>query len=517
MAVDYKKIILLRQRGMFTNTIAKNCGCKWETVRRTIDLCEKEWGSISNIPQDLTSDDIAWVINSTNGRNESFLMPDCEEIIERCRKGEKRSDVWEDYASKATELGFRAYQISRFNEIVSAYASRHDIIVTLQKLPGQEAQVDWVGDKARIIDYDTKEVEELHIFVMVLPCSGYFYCEAFSDETMSSWLMGHKHAFEFFGGVPDVVVPDNCRTATEEARHKFIDEVVVNRKYKAFMDHYDVVIAPARAWHPKDKPVVERSVRIIEDDIMPLCAKMKAGSVAEYNRALHSCLEVRLAKEYTKRLGSRTSIFRNEEEGKLRPLPVMDFTIAKERQAIAGRDYRVQYCHAFYSVPWQYAGQSLIIRDENGEIVILNRKREIIARHPKATHKWQRMTDPSHDPEDFKKFSGMTPDSLVFRANRVCDSLGQWAQAVFSSAKIPSDRFRTVDAVIRHASLSNRAAVEEAARIAIKTNAISVKAMKNLISNAENRLSASNKKPEESVGFSFTPAYIEKEAHGEDK
>ena len=344
----------------------------------------------------------------------------------------------------------------------------------------------------------------------------------FPDEKMDSWLMGHKHAFEFFGGVPDIVVPDNCLTATEEARHRFIDEVVVNRKYRAFMDHYEVVIAPARAWHPKDKPVVERSVRIIEDDIMPLVARMKAGSVAEYNRAMHSCLEVRLAREYTKRLGSRTSIFHSEEKGSLRPLPVTDFTIAKERQAIAGRDYRVQYCKAFYSVPWKYAGQSLIIRDENNEIVILNRRREVIARHPKATHKWQRVTDPSHDPEDFQKFSGMTPDSLVFRASRICDSLGQWAQAVLSLTRIPSDRFRTVDAVIRHASVSNKVAVEKAARMAIRTNATSVKAMRNLIANAEDRISDPEKKPEVPEAFIFTPAYIGNssvpgEVHDEDK
>ena len=320
--IDYSYMIRLKKLGFSLNAIAKQCGCKWETVQRTILRCEEAWGGIGNIPGDATSEDIAFIINSgTGGPDSSYLQPDCDEVIQRCRKGEKRDMVWADYVKDAEKAGKKAYQISRFNEIVSDYARQKDIAILVPKIPGQECQVDWVGDKACITDYDSKEKVELHLFVMVLPYSSYFYTEAFTDEKMASWLEGHRHAFEFFGGCPQVAIPDNCATATEEARSKYYDEVILNRRYSSFMDHYGIVVAPARNYRPKDKPAVEASVKIIETDLMPKLRKEDAGSVAEYNRALHRLLEERLAKDFSKRLGSRTSIFLSEEKDCLNPLP----------------------------------------------------------------------------------------------------------------------------------------------------------------------------------------------------
>lgn len=87
---------------------------------------------------------------------------------------------------------------------------------------------------------------------------------------------------------------------------------------------------PARSRRPKDKPAVEASVKIIETDLMPALRNENIGSVAEYNRALHRLLEKRLAKDFSKKLGSRTSIFISEEKKELRPLPLTNFTAAIE-------------------------------------------------------------------------------------------------------------------------------------------------------------------------------------------
>lgn len=168
--IDYSQIIRLKKLGFSMNAIARQCGCKWETVQRTILKCKETWGRIEDIPGDVTSDDIAYVINSvTGGQDGSYLQPDCDEVIQRCRKGEKRDMVWADYVREAEKNGLKAYQISRFNEIVSDYARQKDIAILIPKIPGQECQIDWVGDKAYITDYDSKERVELHLFVMVLP------------------------------------------------------------------------------------------------------------------------------------------------------------------------------------------------------------------------------------------------------------------------------------------------------------------------------------------------------------
>ena len=130
-----------------------------------------------------------------------YLPVDCDEILEKRRRGMPMDKLWAVYAKDAERLGKAAYRRSRFCEIVADYASGKGIAVSIEKVPGIKCEVDWVGDKAHIIDVDTGELIPVHIFVIALPYSSYFYCEGFFDERMGSWLAGHMHGFEFFGGV----------------------------------------------------------------------------------------------------------------------------------------------------------------------------------------------------------------------------------------------------------------------------------------------------------------------------
>ena len=114
-----------------------------------------------------------------------YLQPDCEMILEQQRKGYFRNELWTEYCSEASNRGKKAYKLSRFNEIISDYRSKHDISFTMHHVPGLEGQADWTGDKGHFLDCDTGELVEVHVFVMTLPYSGYFYCEGFLDEKMA--------------------------------------------------------------------------------------------------------------------------------------------------------------------------------------------------------------------------------------------------------------------------------------------------------------------------------------------
>ena len=92
--IDYSYMMRLKKLGFPLNAIARQCGGKWETMQRTILRCDEAWGGIGNIPDDVTTEDIAFIIDSgTGGHDISYLQPDCDEVIQRCRKGEKRDMV----------------------------------------------------------------------------------------------------------------------------------------------------------------------------------------------------------------------------------------------------------------------------------------------------------------------------------------------------------------------------------------------------------------------------------------
>lgn len=185
--IDYAKVVRLRKanesKGAIASAIASAMGCKWDTVDHILEMCRRAYGDIGNIPDGTSSETIADRIYKKGRQiDEEYLQPDCEKILEGQRQGNDRNSLWSDYVQEATSGGRKSYSLSRSNEILTDYAGKFGICVMRPKSPGVEAQVDWVGDQPTIIDYDTKGKTTLHVFVMALPYSGYFYAEAFPDE-----------------------------------------------------------------------------------------------------------------------------------------------------------------------------------------------------------------------------------------------------------------------------------------------------------------------------------------------
>jgi transposase len=114
--------------------------------------------------------------------------------------------------------------------------------------------VDYAGQKIPIYDCTSGEVSfEASIFVMTLGYSGYVYVEAQRSQDIANLMEGHSRGFEFIGGVPKSLIGDNLRAAvTKNTR----DETVLTRSYLEMCQHYNVIPAPARPYHPRDYPEV---------------------------------------------------------------------------------------------------------------------------------------------------------------------------------------------------------------------------------------------------------------------
>ena len=289
------------------------------------------------------------------------------------------------------------------------------------------------------------------------------------------------HAFEFFSGVPVAIVPDNCKTAVIKGRGKYDDDAILNPRYKEFADHYGVFIRPARIRHPKDKSVVERSVQVIQKDILPQMRRLDIFSLDEFNRILSHKLERRLAKPYTKRYGSRTSVFEQEEKATLHPLPAAGFHSYTEREAAVGRDGYIQYSSAFYSVPPQFIKRKVTVREMEGRLYVYDDRRNLIAEHGKAVRRWQRVTDPDHRKADLALYGGYCPHEFDERARSIGPSMLAWVKAVQGRCDNVADSYRTLLGVFSNIGRHPAEVVEEAAAEALSVNAYSARAFKALV------------------------------------
>ena len=92
-----------------------------------------------------------------------------------------------------------------------------DIARALAERMGREpvlVQVDWAGTRMRLTDPISRRTTNVSVFVATLPYSGLVFAHGYLDEKLPAWLDAHRRAFEYFGGVPLVIVPDNASTAS---------------------------------------------------------------------------------------------------------------------------------------------------------------------------------------------------------------------------------------------------------------------------------------------------------------
>ena len=104
------------------------------------------------------------------------------------------------------------YQYTQFCNIYRAWAKKSKATMRIHHKPGDAMEVDWTGGTLPIKDPVTGETVPAYLFVGALPCSCYVYAELCSDMKSENWLLCHVHAYEYFGGVSRLTIPDNLRT-----------------------------------------------------------------------------------------------------------------------------------------------------------------------------------------------------------------------------------------------------------------------------------------------------------------
>jgi len=121
--------------------------------------------------------------------------------------------AWEEYREKNPE----GYRYSWFCELYRQWRGKQDVVLRQEHKAGEKGFVDWAGATMPVQDPDTGTTWQASLFVMVLGASSYTYAEATRDQQLSAWISSHIHAFEYFGGVPRLLVPDNPRTGVSRA------------------------------------------------------------------------------------------------------------------------------------------------------------------------------------------------------------------------------------------------------------------------------------------------------------
>lgn len=221
-----------------------------------------------------------------------------------------------------------------------------------------------------------------------------------------AWLDAHVSAFSFYGGVVQIVVPDNPTTSTHQ-RHKGDAERVVNARYQQLADHYGTAVVPARSRKPRDKAAAENAVNVVNKRVIGYLEDDVFTSLAELNDAIEERVreinhDLRRADDTT-----RWERFEAEEAHLLGSLPDTRFEEVDWKELKAGRNYHVTADSQRYSVPYALAGRLLRVRLTTTRVTVFD-GHDIVCEHPRLQgRKGQYSTLPEHVPPQHRNIDGL--------------------------------------------------------------------------------------------------------------
>ena len=371
-----KTIFRLLQSGMGINEISRALDLSRNTVRRYIRMYQQlgiELPYLLSMSDEQLSSIFLESSKSTpsiSKREQELaqLVPDLERRLQQ--RGMTKAKLYAEYKAAHPD----GYQIAMFNRLLNRYTRYTKVVGHIEHIPGDQMYVDYAGDKLHIVNPQTGEDRSVEVFVAILPCSHYTYCEALYSQQKDDFIRGCENALHFYGGVPKAIVPDNLKAAVIKPDKV---EPVINEDFAAFAEHYGCFVYPARVRKPQDKALVENAVKLIYRNVYTVIEGQVFTSLESLNTALWAALKEFNEKTMYQRDYSRYERFVNVEKDYLHPLPATRFILKKRKTATVQKNSYVIVERHYYSVPSEYIGKRVDVVYDLERIEIYHKLRFI--------------------------------------------------------------------------------------------------------------------------------------------
>ena len=382
--------------------------------------------------------------------------------------------LWEEYKEDHPD----GYQYTQFRVHYKRFVKKLNPSMRQTHLAGEKMFVDYSGVTMPIHNQRTGEIEYAQIFIAVLGASGYTFAHATPSQKQEDFIYSHVKCYEFFGGVPRIVVPDNLKSAIISNNK---NGIVVNESYADLNRHYGVIVSPARPRKPKDKPKAEQGVQAIQRYILARFRHHKFFSVDEINEAIAELLD-RYNNKIVKHLQkSRTELFNELDAPYLNPLPANSYVYKQFKIAKVHQDYHISLEKCNYSVPYKYIKEEVEVRYSTQTVYIYH-KNKLIATHPRLRRVGECSTLHEHMPNEHQYVNeSMNPHRLRSWAKNIGEFSSVFVEDVFASVEYVPQAYNKISAVLSLAKLYGNTELELALMYAAKHNITTVKSIKSIL------------------------------------
>lgn len=390
------------------------------------------------------------------------------------RKGVTLQLLWAEYSEHQNP---QKLSYSRYCGLYREWLSKIDMCMRQTYKAGEKLFVDYAGMTLPII-IDSKEISA-QIFVAALGASNYTYSEATLTQSLPDWTGSHVRAFNYLGGVPEIVVPDNLKTGVNKA-HRY--EPDLNPAYQELAEHYGIAIIPTRVSTPRDKAKVEEAVQNVERRILAKLRNRQFFSLYELNESIRPLLEELNRRPFQKLQGTRLSQFEALEKQTLKPLPEIPYIFAEWKKARPGIDYHIALDGHYYSVPYKLIKKELDVRYTQNTVEIFY-KGQRMASHRYNYQKGKHTTLLEHMPRSHQEYAKWTPIRIINWANSNGKFTGALAEKIIKTKTHPEQGYRACLGIMRLGKSYGENRLESACERALNIGAYSYKSVESILKN----------------------------------
>ena len=477
-----REILRLKfDRELSERKIAKSCSTSRSTVADYLERFETSGLSwpLSETINDSELDARLFPKPKDAGCNRS--MPSMKYLHgELKKKGVTLQLLWYEYKQQHPD----GYQYSYFCDLYQKWSGKLDVSLRQHHKAGEKLFVDYAGQTVPVKNAETGEIIKAQIFIATLGSSNYTFAEATATQSLPDWIKSHTHAFEFLGGSPHILVPDNLKSGVTRPNRYEPD---VNPTYNEMAKHYGIAVIPARIKKPKDKAKVESAVKFVENRILAALRNHTFFSIAELNKVLAEKLRELNNLKFQKLDTTRYEMFIKTDRPALRPLPTKKYEYAEWKKARVNMDYHIEFEQHYYSVPYQLLKEQVDIRCTNTIIEVFSKNKRV-ALHTRKFKQGAFTTNPEHMPKSHQQYLKWTPQRIVQWAYKSGPKTGQMVMGIMNSRRHQEQGFRACMGVMRLGKQYSDERLEKACGRAINIKSFSYKSVESILKQGLDKL-----------------------------
>jgi transposase len=411
-----------------------------------------------------------------------FARPDFAHVHEQLkRKGVTRQLLWEEYRSAHPADG---YCYTQFCVFYREWKQRLKLSMRQTHRAGEKLFVDYAGQTVPVLNAGTGDVRAAQVFVAVLGASNYTFAEATWTQSLPDWVSSHARAFSFFGGVPQLIVPDNLKSGVIKACRY---EPLLNTTYAEMLAHYQTAALPARPYKPKDKAKVEAGVQLVERWILARLRHQIFFSLFDLNLAIRQLVSALNERPFQRLPGSRRSQFEALDRPALRPLPAFPYEYAEWKKLRVHLDYHVEVEGHYYSVPHALVRREVEARLTATCVEFFHHGRRVAA-HVRSARRGAHSTQPDHMPKAHRAHLEWTPGRFLTWAVEIGPQTRDLVRHLLECRPHPEMGYRSCLGLLSLARQYGKERLEAACKRALALNAPTRRSVHSILQRGLDRL-----------------------------